>query len=111
MAWFHSNQQFSSARHTSYTDFPKQVRWHKARRKWVPCAKYKMRSSGDAEYDFSVVLEQVVRRMYNISPREGESYFLRLLLLNKTVVISLSDFRWHYGIQYLTFGVKGCPVG
>ena len=75
MAWFHANEQFPSTRHISYADFPKYFRWDKVRRNWVPRAKYKMRGSGSAKYDFSVALDQVVGRMYNISPREGERYF------------------------------------
>ena len=62
-----------------------------------------MRGSGDATYDFSVALEQVAGRTENVSPIEGEKYFLRLLLLNKPDVTSFSDLRWHDGIQYPTF--------
>ena len=41
--------------------------------------------------------------MYNISTREGESYFLRTLLLHKSGANSLENMRFHEGVQYSTF--------
>ncbi len=41
--------------------------------------------------------------MYNISTREGESYFLRTLPLHKSGATSLENMRFHEGVQYSTF--------
>ena len=64
-----------------------------------------MRDSDNDKHDFSVVLEHLLGRICNISPKEVERYFLRLLLFNKARLTSFSDLRYHDGIQYLRFHV------
>ncbi len=54
-------------------------------------------SSADAavpsENNFEVSGETIMGRMYTMSPREGERYFLRLLLLHVTGAKSFVDMR------------------
>ena len=63
------------------------------------------------QYDFSKVQERVVGRMYNISPREGERYFLRTLLLHKSGANSFANMRFHDGVQFPTFRDTCCALG
>ncbi len=111
MAWFLANEQFPNARRISCTHFPKYFLSHKGRRIWTPKAKYRKRGSGGANYEFSKVFEKFVGRMFNISPREGERYFLRILLLNKTGATSSAHIRTHEGVQYSTFREACCAMG
>ncbi len=45
------------------------------------------------EYNFGVSGETIIGRMYTVSPREGERYVLRLLLLHVTGAKSFVDMR------------------
>ena len=58
-----------------------------------------------------MVREQVVGRMYNISPRERERYFLRTLLLNRAGAICFTDMRSYEGDQFPTFRETSCAMG
>ena len=111
MDWFHANEMFSNARHIYHVDFPKYFRWNKGSRTWTPRAKYKIPGSKPARYDFTMAREQVVGRMYNISPREGERDFLRKLLLNRAGAFSFDDMHFYEGVQYPTFCETCCAMG
>ena len=76
LACFCANRQYPNARHIHYTDFPKYFRWDKGRRLCKSRTMYKARNISRPQYDFSNTRERVISRMYNISPREGEQYFL-----------------------------------
>ncbi|CDF40177.1 putative DNA helicase [Chondrus crispus] len=80
--WFKANEQYPSARHIRYHKFPKYFTWKTSRKSWSPRASLRRRiaSSEEEAYDFSGAGANVVRRIYSVSPREGERYFLRLLL-------------------------------
>ena len=111
LGYFDANRQYSNARHIRYVNFPKYFRWHSTDRKWKPRAKYKLRNTSPTEYDFTTVREGVVGRMYSISPREGERYFLRTLLLHKPGATSFDNLRFHDGVQYSTFRDACCALG
>ena len=53
--------------------------------------------------DFSTCRTIVVGGMYNTSPREGERYFLRALLVQKSGSVSFANMRLHKGFQYPTY--------
>ena len=87
MAWFNANSNYPSASHIRYVDFPKYFTWNKSNRSWHPRVQYKVSHSSTTAYEFSRPPQKVVGRMYNASPREGERYFLRTLLLHNQVQI------------------------
>lgn len=103
LAWFSEDQKFPNARHIRYIGFPKYFRWDKGLKAWKPRAKFEVLGASPKQYDFTRAPEKVLRRIYNISPREGEKYFFRMLLLHKTGAVSYSDQRTCCGVQYATF--------
>ena len=50
-------------------------------------------------FDFAVHGEFVVGRMYGVSPREGERYFIRVLLLHTSGKKSFEDLRMVDGAE------------
>ncbi len=98
MAWFHANEKFPDALHISYVEFSKYVLGNIGSKIWTQREKYRKRRSRGANYDFCKALEKVAERMYHISPRERERYFLRTLLLNKAGPTSFSGVRTHEGV-------------
>ncbi len=82
MAWFEANERFKNACYIRYIDFPKYFTCSKADRQWRTRTKCKLKSSTSVEYDFTRPPHSVVGRIYNMSPREVERYFLRTLLLH-----------------------------
>ncbi len=111
MTWLQANESFSNARNIPYVDFPKYFRWNKGSITCVPRAKYKIQGSKPTRYDFTMVREQVVGKIYNIRPREREGYFLRTLLLNRAGAISFADMRFYAGVQYPTLRETFCAMG
>ena len=83
LAWFEANKHFPGAKHLRYWEFPRYFVWKIGPRAFHPRAKLRVRgtpgpSSGAApvEYSFSGEGEKVIGRLYNVSPREGERYYL-----------------------------------
>ena len=111
IAYFSANQKYPNAGHFCYVDFPKYFLWDKSGRLWKPRAKYKVCNITHHWYDFSNARERVVGRVYNISPREGERYFLRTLLLHKSRATSFSDISFQEGVQHHTFPDTCCALG
>ena len=111
IAWFEANQKFKNANHIRYIEFPKYFTWNKADQSWKPRAKYKLKNSEVVGYDFSCAPHSVVGRMYNISPREGERYFLRTLLLHRSGMTSFKDMLKVDGTQYSSYREVCCAMG
>ncbi|CDF39089.1 ATP dependant DNA helicase [Chondrus crispus] len=65
--WFKANEKYPSARHIRYHQFPRYF------------------TSEEEAYDFSGTGANVVGRIYTVSPREGERYFLRHLLTQHAI--------------------------
>ena len=116
--WFAANEKYTNARHIRYDDFPRYFTWNKAQRKWTPRATYRLRTPGAAaaaassstsappsehQYDFTRPGSNVVSRLYTISPREGERYFLRMLLLHVPGATSYQSLRTVDGEQHASF--------
>ncbi|CDF35745.1 ATP dependant DNA Helicase Pif1 [Chondrus crispus] len=84
--WFKANEKYPSARHIRYHKFPKYFMWKKKE-----------------AYDFSGTGANVVGRIYTVSPREGERYFLRLLLTQVPGATSFENLRNIDGEQCTSF--------
>ncbi len=112
MGWFKANTNFPSPRHIRYTNFPTFFRWNKTDRKWDPRAKYRIKKSHPTRYDFTLHdVQHVVGRMYNISPKEGERYFLRTLQLHKAGMDYFKSLRIVDRVLYSTYREACCALG
>ncbi|CDF32173.1 unnamed protein product [Chondrus crispus] len=87
--WFKANEKYPSARHIRYHKFPKYFTWKTRTKSWT--------------YDFSGTGANVVGRIYTVSPREGERYFLRLLLTQVPGATSFENLRNIDGEQCTSF--------
>ena len=87
-AWFKLNQEEEAARMLLYHEVPEHYTWDKSRRIW------KKRARGHDS--------KVIGRMYAISPRDAEKYFLRLLLLHVRGAQSFTELRTVDGLIYDT---------
>ncbi|CDF39898.1 ATP dependant DNA helicase PIF1 [Chondrus crispus] len=85
--WFKANENFPSARHIRYHKFPKYFTWKKSSKSW----------------NFSGTGANVVGRIYTVSPREGERYFLGLLLTQVPGATSFENLRNIDGEQCTSF--------
>ena len=86
MEWFNVNRDYPSARRLRYNEVEKYFTWAPGKI-WKPRARFKIPPSergGTIQYDFSEEHSSkatfVVSRIYTVSPREGERYYLRMLL-------------------------------
>ncbi|CDF40970.1 ATP dependant DNA helicase PIF1 [Chondrus crispus] len=87
--WFKANEKYPSARHIRYYKFPRYFTWKTHTKSWT--------------YDFSGTGVNVVGRIYTVSPREGERYFLRLLLTQVPGATSFENLRNIDGEQCTSF--------
>ncbi|KAF4530354.1 hypothetical protein B566_EDAN018479, partial [Ephemera danica] len=92
-AWFVLNQQSPEANQYFYTDIPKYYVFNQ--RRWVP------RRRGT----------KIIGRMSLVSPRQGERFFLRLLLLHVKGAKSYNDLKIFQGIQHSTFQAAAAARG
>ncbi len=111
LGWFAANERFVNARSIPNTDFPKYFTWNKTDHTWKLRVKYKAKNSGKEIYDFTLPPHGVIRRMYNISPREGERYFLRSLILHRPGITSFKHMPNVDGKQYYSFREACCEIG
>ncbi|CDF36420.1 ATP dependant DNA helicase [Chondrus crispus] len=87
--WFKANEKYPSARHLRYHKFPRYFTWKTRTKSWT--------------YDFSGTGANAVGRIYTVSPREGERYFLRLLLTQVPGATSFENLRNIDGEQCNSF--------
>ncbi|CDF38585.1 ATP dependant DNA helicase [Chondrus crispus] len=87
--WFKANEKYPSARHLRYHKFPRYFTWKTRTKSWT--------------YDFSGTGANVVGRIYTVSPREGERYFLRLILTQVPGATSFENLRNIDGEQCTSF--------
>jgi len=76
-AWFELNKQDSSARKFLYHEIPYHFTYDQKMESWI-----RRKSS-----------HKTVSRMYAVSPKEGERYFLRLLLLHQRGARSFEELK------------------
>ncbi len=108
-AWFNLNND-PQMRETcigldqlKYPDIPNSFTWNSGDFKWKPREVLSIRDSNTKKYDFRRRADPVIGRMYIVSPRERERYFLRTLLLHQKGASSYEELRRINGIQYGSF--------
>lgn len=111
MAWFAANEQYANAKHIRYIDYPKYFVWNVKNRQWSPRSKFRVKGSKPVMYDFARAPDKVVGRMYNVSPREGERYFLRTLLIHKAGATCFDDMKTVDGKMHSTYREACCAMG
>ncbi|XP_018574798.1 uncharacterized protein LOC108913690, partial [Anoplophora glabripennis] len=87
-AWFLLNQNDPDARQYLYTDIPYHYVWNNRTKRWT------RRQRG---------ANKIVTRMYSVSIRNQELYYLRLLLLHVPGASSYEELRALNGVIYDTF--------
>ncbi|XP_031127601.1 uncharacterized protein LOC116029697 [Ipomoea triloba] len=86
IAWFDANKKYASAKELAYIDMPSKFVWKKDIREWHP---RKRRFS--------------IGRIFFVSPRSGEVYYLRCLLNVVRGPTSFQDIKIVQGVVYQTF--------
>lgn len=95
--WVKANTEYPSAQHHLYEEFAQCFIWEKRRKVWKPRARTRIRGASEAAasssantevdttmlYDFTGTPDKMVSRIYTVSPREGERYYLRTLQLHQ----------------------------
>ncbi len=97
-AFFKAKRMYSGVENVGYRDFPEILVWDKENHVYVPRAKFKVVGSYPLQYDFTRPPASVVGRIYSVSPRDPEKYFLRILLLNRPVAESYKELRTIKGV-------------
>ena len=92
---FKANEKYPSARHIRYHLFPRYFRWKKRTNSWSPRSALRRRNacSDEEACDFSGAGGNVVSVIYTVSAKEGERYFLRLLLTQGLVATWFENLR------------------
>lgn len=103
--WFKANEKYPGAQGILYHEFPKYFTWNKSRKSWAPRAILRRRNEANeaTAYEFSGNSANVVGRIYTVSPREGERYFLRLLLTHVPGATSFQHLRTVEDVQCSSF--------
>jgi len=87
-AWFKKNrEQDGISTNLLYYEMPEKYTWNKDKKEWI---KRKNR-------------QKAIGRMYWVTPRTGEQYYLRVLLVHVRGATSFDDLRTVNGITYETY--------
>jgi hypothetical protein len=81
-AWFKCNAADVRGRDLPYVDFPSRFKWTSQRGSG---GRWELRQRGDAD--------RTIGRLYFVSPRAGEKYYLRILLHNVPGAVSYETLR------------------
>lgn len=95
-AWFERNKIDQDARQFLYHQFPEHYVWNKKDKQWTP----RQRGFG-----------ATIGRVYSVSPRENEKYFLRLMLHHINGAQCFEDLRTVDGTAYPTFQAAAGAYG
>lgn len=87
-AWFQLNTYNHSANQYRYPDIPYHFVYNEKESKWEDRKRKK---------------SNIISRMYSVSPKDTEKYYLRIILLHKVNGRSFEDLRTVDGIVYDTF--------
>lgn len=93
-AWFDANQTLSGAKQLTYMEFPQFFTWKSKEGKW------KERKKG-----------HVVGRIIDIHASAGETFYLKMLLVQRKGATSFKDLRTVDGICYNTFKEACAALG
>ncbi len=102
--WFKANIQYRGENHLRYDEFPRFFTWNRSDKVCKPRVKFRKRGSRGAGplyegayvtsgYNYEGSGETVIGRMFTVSPREGERYFLRMLIPHVNGAKSFADMR------------------
>ncbi|VDP02557.1 unnamed protein product [Heligmosomoides polygyrus] len=92
-AWFQLNQTDPTARTLLYREIPEHYRWNQ--RRWEKRRRF----------------EKAIGRMYTVSPREEERFYLRIMLLYTSGATSFESSKNVHGTQYGTFKEAASAAG
>lgn len=84
-AWFTLNKTEASARQYLYSEIPDHYRWLATEKRWQKR---------------QITTKPLLNRLYFVSPRQQERFYLRLLLLNVRGATSFDDIRTYQGTTY-----------
>ena len=87
--WFVANVADTSGHHLTYVDFPQEFTWHADDKQW------RRRRGGNSL--------GTIGRVYFVSPRAAEQYFLRVLLHHVPGARSWDDLKTVDGVLLPTF--------
>ena len=87
-AWFKLNEEDDSARQYLYTEIPNYYLFNKTHKKWI-----QRKRNGD----------NIISRMYSVSPKQHERFYLRILLLHVPGATSFEELRNLNGYTAATF--------
>ena len=91
--YFTLNRDFPDARRFLYTEIPLHYTWNNGSKTWSPRKTHRL----DPE------AQNIVTRMYYVSPKRRECFYLRILLLHVTGATSYEDLKKYNGQEYATF--------
>jgi len=97
MGMFELNERCERARQFLYPDLPKHFTWHQKERKWEPRRRHRK--------------QPTIGRMYTAHPKEGERYYLRLLLNHIRGAKRFKDLRTVNGNPHDTFKAAAVAMG
>ena len=119
--WFDVNIKYPNARHLKYDEFPSCFTWVRGEKKWsprvsmrvkkIPRANHKKEVENPDNYRFETNLKECVGRMYTVSPKEGERYYLRLMLTQIPGAMCFEDLRTVEGTVYGSFKSAAKAMG
>ncbi|XP_044272021.1 uncharacterized protein LOC123015966 [Tribolium madens] len=81
--WFELNRDNPQARQFLYREIPYHFVWNKSHKRWTPRQR---------------LMGKIISRMYNVSVRNGELYYLRVLLLRVRGATSFESLRIVNGV-------------
>ena len=88
--WFELNERDAEARQYLYTEIPKHYTYKPSSKRRTKCVSLSAKAN-------------VISRMYSVSPRDRERFYLRMLLLHVRGARSFTDMRTYNGVRYDTF--------
>jgi hypothetical protein len=95
MGWFNYNSIKQDLLNVTYLDFPKYAKWNSKERVWI-----KRRNRTNA-----------IGRIYQVSPRNPDLYFLRMLLNHQKGCKIYRDIRTVEGVEYSTYQAAAFALG
>ena len=95
LGWFDLNKEDSFARSIKYANLPESYSWNISSKKWIPRKK----------------AAKVVGRIINVSPKDSERFFLKLILNRIPGATCYEDLRTHEGVIYRTYREAAIAMG
>lgn len=105
--WFESNSKYEEARRTMYANYSYYFIWNKSNEAWTPRSMLRVQrpctrrrdnlepstetgsvGRGQPDYNFDRPRADLIGRIYTVSRREGERFYLRTLIVNVPGAVS-----------------------